>query len=65
MKTQILSFLSKSKNYAIFTGVIFFAIGLLGFIFKSNNSLPDYYLLLFIVLGFWGILVGLRDRGQL
>lgn len=62
MKNQALSFLSKSSNYALTTGVIFFAIGLLGFIFKSNNSLPDYYLLLFIVLGFWGILVGLRNR---
>lgn len=44
------------------TGAIFFVIGLLGFIFKSNSSLPDYYLLLFVVVGFWGILVGLRAR---
>jgi hypothetical protein len=62
MKTRFWEFLKVSKNYALITGVIFFVIGLLGFIFKSSSSLPDYYLLLFIVIGFWGILVGLRAK---
>lgn len=62
MKTELIAFMSKSKNYAMVTGVIFFAVGLLGFIFKSTSSLPDLYLLLFIIVGFWGILVGLRTR---
>ena len=54
--------LSLTKNYARITGAVLFAIGLLGFIFKSNNSLPDYYLLLFVLIGFWGILVGIKNH---
>jgi len=59
MKSQVIAFVTKSKNYALIVGAIFFVIGLLGFIFKSTSSLPDYYLLFFIVIGFWGILVSL------
>ncbi len=56
----IIRYLRKTKNYARITGIVFFAIGLLGFVFKSSSSLPDIYLLLFLVVGFWGILVSIR-----
>ena len=44
-------------------GVILFAIGLLGFAFRSDDSLPDKYLVGALVLGFWGIVSGLLDGG--
>ena len=44
-------------------GVILFAIGLIGFAFRSDGSLPDLYLGGALVLGFWGIVCGLWDSG--
>jgi inner membrane protein involved in colicin E2 resistance len=62
MRVKILDFILKTKNYALLTGAVLFIIGLLGFVFKSSNSLPDVYLLLFVVVGFWGIITALRER---
>lgn len=59
----ILPFLMQTKNYARIVGVILFAIGLLGFAFRSSNSLPDAYLVGALILGFWGILSGIADGG--
>lgn len=59
----ILPFLRQSKNYARVVGAILFLIGLLGFAFRSDNSLPDLYLAGALVLGFWGILSGIWDSG--
>ena len=58
----ILPILGKTKNYARIVGVILFAIGLLGFAFRTDNSLPDLYLVGAIILGFWGIISGLLDQ---
>jgi len=64
MIKRFLQFLLKTKNYARLSGVIFFAIGLLGFAFRSSSSLPDSYLVMFLCLGFWGVLSGLWDRSN-
>lgn len=60
----ILPFLKQTKNYARVVGVILFLIGLLGFAFRSDNSLPDLYLGGALVLGFWGILSGIWDTNS-
>jgi hypothetical protein len=62
MKSKIIKFFGQSKNYALVIGIICFAIGIFGFVFKSENSISSPLLLLFIVLGIWGILVGVREK---
>ncbi len=59
----LLRFLSQPRNYSITAGCILFAIGVLGFAFRSDGSLPDLYLGGALVLGFWGIVSGLWDGG--
>ncbi len=61
---KTLAVLRQTKNYARIVGVILFAIGLLGFAFRSDNSLPDLYLGGALLLGFWGIVSGLLDSGK-
>ena len=61
---RLLLILKQTKNYARIVGVILFAIGLIGFAFRSDSSLPDKYLVGAIVLGFWGIVSGLLDGDQ-
>ena len=60
----IVPFLNQTKNYARVVGVILFLIGLLGFAFRSDNSLPDLYLAGALILGFWGILTGVWNNGK-
>lgn len=57
----LLPILRQTKNYTRIVGVILFAIGLLGFAFRSDNSLPDMYLVGALILGFWGIVIGLWE----
>lgn len=59
----IFPFLNQPRNYARVVGVILFAIGLIGFAFRSDSSLPDIYLGGALLLGFWGIVSGLWDGG--
>ena len=59
----LLKFLSQPRNYSITAGIILFAIGIIGFAFRSQGSLPDVYLGGALVLGFWGIVSGLWDGG--
>ena len=61
---KTLPLLRQTKNYALIVGVILFVIGLLGFAFRSDSSLPDLYLGGALVLGFWGIIAGLLDPGK-
>lgn len=49
--------LASQKLYSLVAGGILFLIGIFGFVFNSIN-IPGGYLLLFLVLGFWGIVVG-------
>lgn len=60
----ILPFLRQPKNYARVVGAILFMIGLLGFAFRSDDSLPDLYLGGALVLGFWGILSGIWNANE-
>jgi hypothetical protein len=62
--SRLIPALRKTKNYARIAGVILFAIGLLGFAFRSENSLPDLYLAGAIILGFWGIISSLSDQSN-
>ena len=48
--------MSSQKIYALVSGIILFLVGIIGFAFGSLN-IPDGYLLLSLVLGFWGIVV--------
>jgi len=50
--------LHNPKSYALITGIILFALGFLGFAFRNNFDLPDRYLIVSLILGFWGIVVG-------
>ena len=54
---NLFNLLKSQRNYALIVGIILFAVGLLGFAFRSSASLPTLYLLACLVLGFWGILV--------
>ncbi len=62
MKDKLIEFFGQSKNYALLTGIIFFAIGILGFVFKSSNSISSVTLLVFTLLGVWGMLVSFREK---
>ncbi len=61
---KLVGILRQTKNYARIVGVILFALGLIGFAFRSDSSLPDVYLAASLVLGFWGIVSGLWDTGN-
>jgi xanthine/uracil permease len=61
LKRRVLPALAVTKNYARIVGVILFVMGLFGFAFRSDNSLPDLYLGGALLLGFWGIVSGLWD----
>lgn len=64
IRTQIFPSLSKTKNYARIAGAILFLLGLFGFAFRSDNSLPDMYLVGALILGFWGIVVSFWENGS-
>lgn len=49
--------LRSPKIYARVTGGVLFLLGLVGYAFRSANSLPDAYLIGCLILGFWGIIV--------
>jgi hypothetical protein len=54
--------LHNPKSYSLITGTILFLLGFLGFAFRGSFNVPDSYLLLSLILGFWGIVVGLGGR---
>lgn len=58
----IIEILKSHRNYARIVGGILFAVGLLGFAFRSSSSLPTLYLLACLALGFWGILVSFNKE---
>ena len=55
--------LQSTKYYSLITGAILFLLGFLGFAFRDIN-MPDAYLLLSLVLGFWGIAVGIGKKSK-
>jgi len=50
------------RSYSLVTGVILFALGFFGFAFPESFGIPYGYLLLSLVLGFWGIVVGIGNK---
>ncbi len=54
---RITPILKSPRMYARITGGGLFLIGLLGFAFRSANSLPDVYLIGALLFGFWGVIV--------
>jgi hypothetical protein len=48
------------RSYALTTGIILFALGFFGFAFAGTFNVPDSYLVVSLILGFWGIVVGVR-----
>ena len=46
---------SNPRTFALLAGIILFAIGFFGFAFRSAFELSDKYLLLSLVMGFWGL----------
>jgi len=59
---SLFNILKSQRNYTLIVGVILFAVGLLGFAFRSSSSLPTLYLLACLALGFWGILVSFNKE---
>ncbi len=57
MLNRIFNGLRSPKVFARLAGAILFLLGLMGYAFRSANSLPDVYLIGFLILGFWGIIV--------
>ena len=51
--------LNTPKHYALIVGIILFAFGFLGFAFRTTGDLPIAYLLISLILGFWGIVLGM------
>lgn len=44
------------RTYSLVCGIILFVFGVVGFAFRSFFDLADKYLLISLVLGFWGII---------
>ena len=54
--------LNSQRSYTSVTGVILFLVGFCGFAFPNFISLPTGYLFAGLVLGFWGVIVGLAKK---
>jgi hypothetical protein len=53
---------STPRSYTLITGIILFLVGFVGFAFPNIVNLPGGYLFLSLVLGFWGIVVGVAKK---
>ena len=42
--------------------IALFAFGFFGFAFRESFNVPDYYLFISLILGFWGIVVGTKNN---
>jgi len=57
--------MNKLKNprfYSSFTGTALFLFGFFGFAFPNYFNVPGGYLFAALVLGFWGIIVGVTKK---
>ena len=50
------------KTYALATGIVLFCLGIFGFAFKQNLNIGDGYLLISLILGFWGIIAAIYNN---
>jgi hypothetical protein len=51
-----------ARFYSLFTGSILFLLGFLGFAFPAYFNLPEGYLFFSLVLGFWGVVIGVNQK---
>lgn len=54
--------LNNPRSYSLITGIILFAFGFLGFAFPSSFNFSGNYLFVSLILGFWGIVVGVGKK---
>jgi hypothetical protein len=54
--------LGSQRTYSLSVGIILFVLGFFGFAFKPSLALPDQFLFMSLVLGFWGVVVGARKE---
>lgn len=54
--------LNNPRTYSLITGAILFLVGFCGFAFPNIISLPGGYLFASLILGFWGIVVGVNKK---
>ena len=55
--------LSSHKTYIAATGILLFSLGLFGLAFRSAfTGIGDRYLLLSLVLGFWGLMLSVQKN---
>jgi hypothetical protein len=54
--------LNSPRSYSSIVGTILFLFGFLGFAFPNSFNVPGGYLFAALVLGFWGIVVGVTKK---
>jgi hypothetical protein len=52
------------RFYTLFTGVILFLFGFVGFAFPQIFNLANTYYFFSLVLGFWGIVLGISKTKE-
>jgi hypothetical protein len=50
------------RDYSFIVGLLLFLMGFLGFAFRDSFAVPDKYLLLSLILGFWGLVVAAANK---
>lgn len=56
--------LNKARTYALVSGLVLFAFGIIKFAFRGAAQLPDYILIFSIIFGFWGILAAFSSSSK-
>ena len=56
--------LNNTRTYTAFCGTLLFLLGFFGFAFRSSFDLPNKYLILALLLGFWGIVISFSAQKQ-
>jgi len=57
-----MKYFGNKQFYCLVTGGLLFCVGLFGYAFRTGFQIPDSYLLFNLILGFWGIVVGLSKK---
>lgn len=54
--------LKSARLYALVSGIILFCLGFFSLAFRTTDSIPDFYLMLSLILGLWGIIASTRPN---
>lgn len=57
-----MSKLFSPRFYSLFTGVVLFCFGFFGFAFKNSFDISAKYLIISLMLGFWGIVISVGRK---